>query len=96
MHCVKSVRVRYFSGSHFLAFGLNAEKYSVSIYIQSKCGKIRTMRENQAVMGFKKYLNVSKLHIRAVINHMFIMAHALLKPSYASHTLPHLNDHCIF
>ena len=29
-HCVKSVRNRSFSGPHFLAFGLNTERYSVS------------------------------------------------------------------
>ena len=41
-HCVKSVRVRDYSGSHFLAFELNTERYSVSLRIQSACGKIRT------------------------------------------------------
>ena len=29
-HCVKSVCIRSYSGSHFPAFGLNTEKYSVS------------------------------------------------------------------
>ena len=28
-HCVKSVRVRSYSGPYFPAFGLNAEKYEV-------------------------------------------------------------------
>ena len=28
LHCVKSVRVRSFSGPYFLAFGLNTEIYS--------------------------------------------------------------------
>ena len=37
-HCVKSVRIRSFTGSYFPAFGLNTEKYSVSIRIQSECG----------------------------------------------------------
>ena len=32
-HCVKSVRIRNYSGPHFPAFGLNTE---------SKCGKMRT------------------------------------------------------
>ena len=27
---------------HFLAFGLNTERYKVSLRIQSECGKIRT------------------------------------------------------
>ena len=30
------------SGSYFPSFGLNTERYSVSICIQFKCGKIRT------------------------------------------------------
>ena len=33
-HCVKSVRIRSYSGPHFPAFGLNSR-------IQSECGKIR-------------------------------------------------------
>ena len=33
-----------FSGSYFLAFGLNAETYIVNLRIQSKCGKIRTRK----------------------------------------------------
>ena len=41
-HCVKSVRTRSYSGPCFPAFGLNRERYSVSIRIQSECGKIRT------------------------------------------------------
>ena len=40
-HCVKSVHVRSFSGSIFPAFGLNTERYSVSLRIQSECEKIR-------------------------------------------------------
>ena len=41
-HCVKSVRIRSYSGPHFPAFGRNTEAYGVSLPIQSKCGKIRT------------------------------------------------------
>ena len=41
-HCVKIVRIRSYSGPHFPAFGLNTERYSVSLRIQSECGKIRT------------------------------------------------------
>ena len=39
---VKSVRVRSYSGPHFLAFGLNTERYSVSLRIQSEYGKMPT------------------------------------------------------
>ena len=41
-HCVKSVRIRSCSGSHFPEFGLNTERYSVSLRLQSECGKMRT------------------------------------------------------
>ena len=41
-HYVKSVRIRSYSVLHFPAFGLNTEKCSVSLSIQSECGKIRT------------------------------------------------------
>ena len=33
-----------FSGPHFPAFGLNTERYEVSLRIQSECGKIRTRK----------------------------------------------------
>ena len=44
IYCVKSVRIRSFSGSYFPSFGLNTERYSVSLRIQSECGKIRTRK----------------------------------------------------
>ena len=40
-HCVKSVRIQSYSGPHFPAFELNTERYSVSLHIQPKCGKMR-------------------------------------------------------
>ena len=42
IHRVKSVRIRSYSGPHFPTFGLNTERYSISLCIQSKCGKMRT------------------------------------------------------
>ena len=41
-HCVKSVRIRSYSGPYYSAFGLNTERYSVYLHIQSECGKVRT------------------------------------------------------
>ena len=35
--CVKSMRIRNYSGPHFPAFGLNTERYGVSLRIQSEC-----------------------------------------------------------
>ena len=37
-HHVKSVRIRSYSGPYFPVFGLNTERYSVSLRIQSECG----------------------------------------------------------
>ena len=39
VYCVKSVRIWSFSVPYFLAFGLNAERYSVSLRMQSECRK---------------------------------------------------------
>ena len=44
LHFVKSVPIRSFSGPYFPVFGLNAERYGVSLRIQSKCGKMRTRK----------------------------------------------------
>ena len=43
-HCVKNVRIRSFSGPYFPAFRLNMGRYSVSLRIKSKCGKIWTRK----------------------------------------------------
>ena len=41
-HYVKNVCIRIYSGPHFPAFGVNTERYSVSLHIQPECGKMRT------------------------------------------------------
>ena len=46
IRCVKDVRIRSFSGLYFPAFGLNTERYGVSLRIQSKCRKIRTRKNS--------------------------------------------------
>ena len=43
-HCVKSYRIRSFFGPHFSAFGLNKERYGVSLHIQSECWKMRKLK----------------------------------------------------
>ena len=43
-HCVKSVRIRSYSGPYFPAFERNTERYGVCLHIQLECGKIRTRR----------------------------------------------------
>ena len=41
-HCMKRALIQIYSGTYFPAFGLNMDKYSISLYIRSECGKIRT------------------------------------------------------
>ena len=60
-HCVKSVRNRNFSGPYFPAFGLNTERYSVSLRIQSKYGetlakKISNTDTFHAVTFFSQFI----------------------------------------
>ena len=49
----KLSKYRVVSGLYFLAFGLNTERYSASLSIQSKCRKIRT-RNNSAFGHFSR------------------------------------------
>ena len=42
-----------FSGLYFPAFGLNTERYGVSLRIQSECGKIQT-RKNSVLGHFSR------------------------------------------
>ena len=44
IHCVKSVRILSFSGPYFPVFGLNMERYGVSLRIQSECEKLQTRK----------------------------------------------------
>ena len=39
---VKNVRIRSYSSLYFPTFGLNTERYGVSLRIQSKSGKMQT------------------------------------------------------
>ena len=41
---MKSVHIRSFSGPYFPAFGLNTERYGVSLRIQSERRKMRTRK----------------------------------------------------
>ena len=41
-HSVKAVCIRSYSGQYFSVFGLNAERYGVSLRVQPECGRIRT------------------------------------------------------
>ena len=61
-HYAKSVRVRSFSCSHFSAFGLNTEIYSVNLRIQPKPGKIRT-RKTRSTDTFYAVINTERVKL---------------------------------
>ena len=44
LHWVKSVHIQSFSGPYFPTFGLDTERYGVSLRIQSECGKLWTKK----------------------------------------------------
>ena len=45
IHCMKIVRIWSLPSPHFPAFGLNTERYSASLRIQSECGKVWTRKK---------------------------------------------------
>ena len=69
IHWVKSVRIRSFSDPYFPAFGLNTERYGVSLCIQSKRGKIRTMKASAYYLdeSVKAHRTKKILHLVAYI-----------------------------
>ena len=65
-HCVKSVYIRTFCGPYFPAFGLNTQRYFVSLRSQSECEKMPTrktpnMDTFHAVLGFHLRISLLKL-----------------------------------
>ena len=57
----KSVCVRSYSGPYFFAFGLNTERYSLSLRIQSECEKMRT-RITPNTSTFYAVLHISLIY----------------------------------
>ena len=50
-----------FSGPYFPAFGLNTERYGVSLCIQSECGKIRTRKKLRIWTLFTQWWRLATL-----------------------------------
>ena len=65
IHCVKRVRVRSYSGPHFPAFGLNTERYYLSVF-SPNAGKYGHFLRNNYYYFFLKHLFVfmNYLHFR--------------------------------
>ena len=66
--CVKSVRIRSYSGPHFPASGLNTE--NVSLHIQSECGETEDQNSSESDTFYAKHsmiltsFNISFYHSR--------------------------------
>ena len=53
----------FFPGLYFPAIGLNTERFSVSVHVQSECGKIRTRKLRIRTTVLKKLLaNINKIN----------------------------------
>ena len=67
--CAKSVRIRSYFGPHFSAFGLNMERYGVSLHMQSKCGKMQTRitsnTDNLHAVSATVFLILSRFTLKA-------------------------------
>ena len=63
-HCLKSVRIRSFSGPYFAAFRLNREINSVNLHIQSECEKMRTRKTPNTDTFYVVYLGHKQRKIR--------------------------------
>ena len=60
--CVKSIRIRSYSGPYFPAFGLNTERYGACLCIQSECGKIKWyIKRGPIVLYYNKKVSDSIL-----------------------------------
>ena len=67
LHCVKSVRIRSYSGPHFPAFGLNTERCVEYLSVQSKCGKMWT-RITPTTVTFYAVLTIYEINNCEEIN----------------------------
>ena len=67
-----------FSGPYFPVFGLNTKRYSVSLRIQSECGKIRT-RKNSVFRHFTQceYLICSLLMVFYFLYKLIVLAFSM-------------------
>ena len=88
IHRVKSVRIWSYSGLYFLAFGLNTQRYSVSLHIQSECRKMWTritpntntfhavIAKNEETFGILLFYYIqktNKLSVKFLLSDHFLM-----------------------
>ena len=73
LHCVKSVRIRSFSGTYFPAFRLNTERYGLPFGIQSECGKYGPEKLQLRTPFTQCYLRFRKSSENAIISRKNIL-----------------------
>ena len=70
IHCMKSAHIQSYSGPHFHAFRLNAERYGVYLHIQSECRKMWT-RITPNMQNF--YAVISALNKRSYFYNLHVL-----------------------
>ena len=79
-HCAKCVRIRSYFGLHFPTLGLNTERYSVSLLIQSECGKMIPRDERYGVsFGIQSKCGKMRTRITPNTNVFHAVWHASLR-----------------
>ena len=70
-HCVKNVRIRSFSWTHFPTFGLNTDIYEVNLRVYSECRKIRTRKTPNTDTFYEVNMNAQLVQINAAAEELF-------------------------
>ena len=76
---MKNVCLQSYSGPHFSAFGLNTEGYSVSLRIQSECGKMWTRITPNAYTFYAVYMTILFIKLLIVFPHNLLRKYFHLK-----------------
>ena len=71
---------RVISGPYFPAFGVNTERYFVSLRIHSECGKIRT--RNYSVFGHFSHSDIHTEHWSVTFTLFLLMTISTIHKSY--------------
>ena len=53
LHCVKSVRIRSFSGPYFSAFGLNTEIYGIDVSMSRKQDFVKNDKQTDTIRSYR-------------------------------------------
>ena len=93
LHCVESIRIRSFSGPYFPTFGLNTERYQVSLRIQFECEKLWTRKTVNtgtfhAVVNWVDSRITTFLLLQIYFQKIWLLILSYLQDSFKSATMP--------